>query len=262
MSELRRFVDEEPEGAAAELFRTALGDAPSARARERIALGLGLGAAAGSAGDGAGTPGSDVANSTGGASGWQLAMKWLGLGTVLGALGVGAAWWLAPTRTGGAQPASASRASAPAFATPLASTPSSPRVVTSDSVSPAPPPSEPTGSPSPRASGATPPGEAPAPSRTEGASGSRLAEEVASLDRVRRAVRGGDGARALADLARHRREFPRGALGVEAAVLEIEALARAGRRAEAVARARVFRAAQPSSPYAARLRAIVPEAMP
>jgi hypothetical protein len=68
------------------------------------------------------------------------------------------------------------------------------------------------------------------PSRT-----SALTAEVASLDRVRRAIRAGDGAQALRELEVHRAAFPAGVLGPEATVLRIEALLLSGQRGAAQA---------------------------
>lgn len=65
---------------------------------------------------------------------------------------------------------------------------------------------------------------------------SRLGLEAASLERALSALRAGgqaQAARALADLERHLREFPRGSLELEARVARIDALLVLGRRHEA-----------------------------
>src|SRR5690606_11633822 len=80
--------------------------------------------------------------------------------------------------------------------------------------------------PGPRALAASPEGPvAAAPSWT-------LTDEIAALDRARRA-REGEPEVALAELAAYRARFPGGALTPEADALRVEALARAGRLAEA-----------------------------
>lgn len=109
-----------------------------------------------------------------------------------------------------------------------------------------------------RAPAAVPRREPPvAPSASPSASpGEGLAEEVASLQEARAALAAGALQRALASLDAHARRFPQGRLGLEAEVLRIEALARAGDHASAAARARAFAAAHPGSPYASRVRAL------
>jgi TolA-binding protein len=65
---------------------------------------------------------------------------------------------------------------------------------------------------------------------------SRLGLEAASLERALSALRAGgqaQAARALADIERHLREFPRGSLELEARVARIDALLVLGRRDEA-----------------------------
>ncbi|MFO0549969.1 MAG: hypothetical protein U0271_16360 [Polyangiaceae bacterium] len=64
----------------------------------------------------------------------------------------------------------------------------------------------------------------------------------------------GNSAAALATLAQLDSEIPRGSLGQERAVLAIEALAGSGQRGVARERARAFIAANPKSPYVARLK--------
>jgi hypothetical protein len=79
--------------------------------------------------------------------------------------------------------------------------------------------------------------------------------EVAELERVRAAVRSGQGAAARALVASYRQKFPagKGVLGSEAFVLEIEANA-LDRPAEARRMAESFLARNPSSPLANRVR--------
>jgi outer membrane protein assembly factor BamD (BamD/ComL family) len=66
-----------------------------------------------------------------------------------------------------------------------------------------------------------------------------------------------DPARALALAEEHARRHPAGALAQEREVLAIDALARAGRRDEAEARAARFRARYPGSASAPRIETIL-----
>jgi hypothetical protein len=94
------------------------------------------------------------------------------------------------------------------------------------------------------------------------ASGGTLAAEIAALDEARRSLRDGDPARTLAHVDAYERRFPAGAFTEEAEVLRIEALVRSGDRARAVAVGQRFLAARPTSPHAARIRAILPASTP
>ena len=84
-----------------------------------------------------------------------------------------------------------------------------------------------------------------------------LASEVSSLDEARRHLLQGDSVGALAAIDRYRATWPNGRLGLEAAVLRIEALVRAGQNAEARALANALLTAHPSTPFAHRVRALV-----
>ena len=83
---------------------------------------------------------------------------------------------------------------------------------------------------------------------------SRLREESALIARARDAVRSGDYGAALAFLDTARAKFPDGVLVQERRMLEIEALWRSGKRAQASKLADAFLAAYPNSPHAARVR--------
>jgi hypothetical protein len=78
-----------------------------------------------------------------------------------------------------------------------------------------------------------------------------LGEEIAMLDRARKALGSGDASGALALLDAHSASGAK-RLGAEATLLRIEALVRAGRRAEARALAERFVAANPTSALAER----------
>jgi outer membrane protein assembly factor BamD (BamD/ComL family) len=84
-----------------------------------------------------------------------------------------------------------------------------------------------------------------------------MQSELALLDGARSAVRAGQSARALTVLDDFAARFPRAALAPEAALLRVEALARAGDRAGAERAARTLLAADPTSPYAERVRTLL-----
>jgi len=85
---------------------------------------------------------------------------------------------------------------------------------------------------------------------------SRLGQETTLVMQARQALRGGDAARALRLLAQCRHLFPTGVLAQERERLTIEALAAAGRAAEASARAADFLRKYPDSPHAGEIRAL------
>jgi hypothetical protein len=96
----------------------------------------------------------------------------------------------------------------------------------------------------------------------EAPSGSTTREELAWLDGARAAIRSGDPARALSVLDSYGARFPHGVMTPEATILRIEALVDAGDRPAARRAAEAFLGANPQSPYAARVRSMVPDANP
>lgn len=82
-----------------------------------------------------------------------------------------------------------------------------------------------------------------------------IAREIALLDTARASSAKGDPRGALRSLDQYDRECRGGALSLEAAVLRIEALAAAGERDVAAARARAFLASHPNTTYDTRVRA-------
>jgi hypothetical protein len=239
MTEPRRFLLDDTPGAASNLLRSAAEDAPSDEVRAKVAAAIGLGAA-------------PQAPSNAGSAAVPRPLGWkqglfgkivIGL-ACLGAVGLLA---LLLDRRPAPAPAPALQPSAvPADSAPAADPPRVPLTPASAATQaePSPPASTP-------ASVARPAAVPSAPART-------LAEEVASLDRARSALSSGGAAAALAELNRHDKEFPRGALSIEAMVLRIEVLSRSNRPA-AVSMARSFLRSQPSSPYRARILSLVPE---
>jgi hypothetical protein len=84
-----------------------------------------------------------------------------------------------------------------------------------------------------------------------------LSAELRALDGARSALSGGDPQRALTLLAAYARQYPRGALGLEAEVLRIDALAKSGQLELAKQRARSFVQKHPNSMLTARIRRYV-----
>jgi hypothetical protein len=85
----------------------------------------------------------------------------------------------------------------------------------------------------------------------------KVAEQIASLDRARAALAGGNAARAIALVDEHEAAYPGGALAQEAMVLRIEALVKLGRRSEAQELGRAFIGAHSLSPHVATVRQII-----
>ncbi|MEZ4310966.1 MAG: hypothetical protein R3F14_23235 [Polyangiaceae bacterium] len=118
------------------------------------------------------------------------------------------------------------------------------------------------GGPASAAVGHTPPasaGAAPADAASSAKGEPALAEEVAALRAAHEALGKGQSQRCLEAVDAYFARFPRGHLSAEARFLRVQALAGAGRRAEAAALAKSMLAASPRSPYAARLRSIAGE---
>jgi hypothetical protein len=81
-------------------------------------------------------------------------------------------------------------------------------------------------------------------------------DEPQLIEKARRAL-ASDPRRALSLAQEHQRRFPSGALGVEREVILVEALARAGRSAEAKRRALAFEARYANSIHLPRVRALL-----
>ncbi len=84
------------------------------------------------------------------------------------------------------------------------------------------------------------------------------AAELLAIDTMRSALARGDTGAALAAVADHEKRFPSGAFVQERETIAIQALARAGRTAEAKARAERFEKRHPHSPYLALIRKALP----
>jgi hypothetical protein len=83
-----------------------------------------------------------------------------------------------------------------------------------------------------------------------------IRDERAILEGVRAALDKGDGAKALAQLDKHDREFPGGLFGPESRILRIEALSVTGKEGDALASANEFLESYPHSPQADRVRSM------
>jgi hypothetical protein len=90
--------------------------------------------------------------------------------------------------------------------------------------------------------------------RSNPGSSDALSAELARLDGARKKLAAGQPTGAIEALDAYGREFPRGSLRLEASVLRIEALAKAGRTTEARDRAKRFLAAHPNSVLGARVK--------
>ncbi|MEZ4447497.1 MAG: hypothetical protein R3B72_50945 [Polyangiaceae bacterium] len=259
MTEPRRLLNGGDE-AMATLLRSAQDDAPSPEARERALAALGL--AGGTAA---------VLTSIAAAKAEQGALAKLGVS-------LGAAKWplvagLCIAFTGGLglwvtagqvdEPAHHGLALAPTWAAAPHTRPAVPHTSPVAPAAPAAAPAE--AELDPRAHEGAEPAAAPvvaaAPATTAHARGPiparpSLAEEVAALDRARKAL-ADDPEGALDALDDYRERFHDGALAEEAEVLQIESLARAGKADATRARAAAFLAAHPESPLAPRVRAVV-----
>lgn len=211
-------------------------------------------AGSGSAASGAGATAKAAALAHG--SWWGGALIGLGVGLV-GA----AAIWLAPPLTGSSPPLAPPRievtaalpiaAPAPPIPEPFAASAAQPSPV---APSPRAPPA--LAAPSPSASSPSTPEASASASPADGP-----AEELALLVRIKQKA-SSDPAGALALVDQGHRRFPRGSFYQERESIAVLALAQLGRGAEARARAEHFLDAHPQSPYAERLRGLVPTTVP
>lgn len=243
MNEPRRWLEEPLDDATTTLLRSARElDAEAARAHH-LALTAG----------GAEPPGAQAASAKAAvADAWLVKLGLLvgiplivAAALLLGGSGAAEAPSAGRTSTAGEEPSEL-------VAAPLPSSPPAPPTARPLSIDELPAAAE-APSLSPRgatnAPSATASSPAPAPHAT-------LADEVALLGQARAALVRGDGPGCLAELDRYAREFPRGALSLEASVLRIEALFAAGRRDEGRAAATAFLARSPDSAFSPRLRAL------
>jgi hypothetical protein len=184
-----------------------------------------------------------------------LSLRWL---VVVGVAGVGA--------VGVGVLHFAPRSENPVMVAP-APLPQAPPPVQTAALAPPPMPVDPT-EPSLPAPSAAPSSGPSAPASVNHAvsadapAGSAMRDELSWLEGARAAIGSGNPAGALSLLDRYAARFPHGAMGPEATVLRIEALRDAGDRPAAERAAAAFLAAEPRSPYAARVRSLLGQSNP
>jgi hypothetical protein len=101
--------------------------------------------------------------------------------------------------------------------------------------------------------------DTPAPKGDARSASGALTAELGVLDMARSKLAGGDAKGALGVLDEYARTYPRGRLGLEAEVLRIDALSRAGETAAAKKRAEAFVKKHPKSVLAPRVRRYLDE---
>jgi hypothetical protein len=87
-------------------------------------------------------------------------------------------------------------------------------------------------------------------------------DELVAIDSARAALTAGRADEALGRIAECRKKFPHPRYAEEADALEVQALVATGRRDEARAKATLFFASHPDSPYDKRIRAAIGEVQP
>jgi hypothetical protein len=239
---------------------------PAARARALAIAGVAAGtlaastvatvAAASTTGAAAGTAAPGAAGA--GGAGVAVVAKWgVLLALVIGSA-VGGVLVLRSARTADAPPAAVPTSSLATAAT--AATTAQPGPVITPA--PTPPPSDEPKAVSPADLPAAAPAALPATTATTAATSGAtatpsFAEEIASFERARAALDAGDADRAIALVDTYERRFPAGTFLQEAEVLRVQALTRKGDSAGARRVGQRFLAAHPTSPHAARIRAIL-----
>jgi outer membrane protein assembly factor BamD (BamD/ComL family) len=101
--------------------------------------------------------------------------------------------------------------------------------------------------------------DAPAQKADARGSSGALTAELGALDMARSKLASGDARGALVVLDDYARTYPRGRLGLEAEVLRIDALSRAGETGAAKKRAEAFVKRHPKSVLAPRVRRYLDE---
>jgi len=232
MNEPRRLLHDNPTGLERELLTAGTSYRSSAAARQKTLAALGLvGTAAASAG--VASASSSVLQKLG----WLKALTLSTVGVaVLAPIG-----WVAWKEL-----------DAPAEKPVAAVVPAAPRV--------APAAEAPLPAPAPQPPSEASPSEMPAPRvDARAASSGALSAELGVLDVARSKLGAGDARGALGVLDEYSRKYPRGRLGLEAEVLRIDALSRAGETATAKKRAEAFLKRHPKSVLAQRVRRYLDE---
>jgi hypothetical protein len=267
-----------------QLFRSFSGDEPPAHSRRIAAAALGLGGAALTSAT-AGAEGASVA-SIAAKTGPMVLAKWIGIGTLAGAVSLGAVHYAKAPASAARANVAATLAATREVQTPATREPQAPPAPDSQaelsSEAPAQraietPAAALQHSSARRAEHVSRAASAPGartrsplePTADDGATSSPppdrsvapsvLAAEIALLDEARSAVATKGGARALELLDHYAQRFPSGTLSLEATVLRIEALYLTGATSAAAALAHGFLAAHPASTHAARVRRLLAE---
>ena len=271
MTELRRFLSD-PDATPFErdLLESWSSEQPSAGARAR-ALAIGgvavvtlVGAAA--AGTTAAAAGAGATTAAGAAPkvaiGVAAILKWAAVGALVAGAAVAT---VALVR----EPAVDPRAPAPAAQSTASTTRgASPSIARATAPSPVEPPTiSPADLP---AAAPVPSADAPTTRTTTSSAASSsglapspgLADEIALFDRARAALDAGEADRALGLLDSYESRFRTGSFIQEAEVLRVQALVRKGDRERASRVGQRFLAAHPTSPHAARIRAILAPSNP
>ncbi len=236
MNEPRRLLEGEGTEVERTLLEAGVREEPSHRSMRNAAAAIGLGAAAGlSAHSAAGAGTATVLVQV------TEALKWVGAGLV--GVGVVAAVGYAvvsqKAETGPSQPVEPKVANV--------ATPQPEKEAPKPQVEPIDDDSQAKAAPPP----VTSVKRAPKPT------GGSLKDQVALVDQARKELGSGKPQAALSTLNRYHREFPKGALGQEAMLLRIEALAQMGSRSAARTLATRFLTRQPSSPHRKRIESLV-----
>ena len=246
MKDLNRLLGEPgTDPLQADLLRLARSEGPSSESRRRILAGLGMGVAAGTMSQtsaAAGTAQGGASSAVGSA-----ALKWGVAGVVaVGASVIAFLGLRAPAPSASVAPQGTLSAAV------AAASPEPPVSVNSTATAPgtgevAPPITRVEDLPTLADTGSDPAKSVSAPS---------LAEEVAAIKSAKAALASGNAAQSLREIDAYRMRFPRGRLAQEATVVRIEALLKSGNATAADAAADRFLAANPDSPYSARVRTL------
>lgn len=249
-----RLLDEGGSGLLCALLSAAREEQPPGAALQRTLTAVGVGAAltahGASAAKVAGTAralGSATLGTAKGAATPTLVVvaKWLSIGALTGGIASSALYAVSGAL---APPPPRVAPNATAEPAPAASLPPAATGVTNAPEIPA---------PSTLATRPAPQVAAPVASQAEADPGAPLSAQVAALDSARQAVRLGDAARALELLRDYETRFPDGRMLPEALFLRLEAFTLQGDKSDAEAVARRILRVYPSSPHAARARAVL-----
>jgi TolA-binding protein len=245
-----RLLDEEDSGMIHTLLSAAREEQPHSAALRRTLAAVGVGTAL-TAHAGSAARAATLGSAKGATPALAVVAKWLAIGAVSGGLASSAVYAVSGALAPSSPPAATSAAptATPALApvpAPRALPGTAPTAELQESPTPAVVVSPPALQPS-----------APVASSPEPDPGPPLSAEVAALDSARKAAKAADADRALALLADYETRFPDARMLPEALYLRLEAFTLKGDRSNAEAVARRILRVYPSSPHAARARAVL-----